>query len=508
MDLQLIDYGLESKLQEIFDYLSSKAKIAYKNTDLICNETLSKNPFSSIFIKKYLQNDFEISNNSQSFAFNAIKYYKNSFMFYFFFIINFMLFKFVGTRPVVNKNEQLVIIDTYLVVNKVLQEKTFKDNYFTGLDTVLIEEQKQFCYLLIIDGWINPLKMLKVFKILKMQNINYFCEYNLLSFFDLIKLFGFILRYPFKVLKYLNSALTTEKKDVLLRNSIVNELVNVNFDRYARFLQGVKLATLTTPNDVLISWYENQTIHKNLYAGIRHKDGKIKIIGAQLFLYDPIFLSLFPDFNDLVYGLIPDKILVNGGYYMPKTDFLNFNIGPSLRYDKLFTTKIKSYKDRKNIVVLLSYFDDNNKHMLNLIKTLDFDNIVIKPHPVIMIENYFDIIGDKFKIINDNLYDIALDTKCIISCATGAILEMAALGIPVVFIHGKDIFDYNPLKNLGYNKLWYSAISVSEIENLLNLLQNIDNERLMEINKIADEYKNGFFSNPTRQLILSSFFCD
>ncbi len=508
MDLRLIDYGLEPKLQEIFDYLSSKAKIAYKDKDLICNETLSKNPFSSIFIKKYLQNDFETSNNSQSFAFNAIKYYKNSFMFYFFFIINFILLKFVGTRPTVNKNEQLLIIDTYLVVNKVLQEKTFKDNYFTGLDTVLIEEQKQFCYLLIIDGWINPLKMLKVFKILKIQNINYFCEYNLLSFFDLIKIFGFILRYPFKVLNYLNSGLTTDKKDVLLKHSIVNELVNVNFDRYARFLQGVKLSTLTTSNDILISWYENQTIHKNLYAGIRYKNGKIKVIGAQLFLFSPLFLSLLVDDSEVGCGLVPDKVLVNGKYYLPQSSIVEFKVGPSLRYKKIFDANAELTNNKNIIVVLLSYINENNITMLELLDKLKIDNIVIKAHPATPIDLYKNYIKDTYQPTNKDIYELAKNAKCVVSCATGALVEMATFGIPLIVVNGKDVFDYNPLIDLGRNILWYPVSSNSEISDLIERFSCFKNEDLKEINEIAQQYKANFFSNPTKLKIMEALFSD
>ena len=72
--------------------------------------------------------------------------------------IVFMLFIKIK-KPSLNYDE-LIIIDTFFLVNNILNDKHYHDPYFKGLDSVLINQNKSFVYLPVLVG---DLSLLNIF---------------------------------------------------------------------------------------------------------------------------------------------------------------------------------------------------------------------------------------------------------------------------------------------------------------------------------------------------------
>lgn len=500
----MIDYGLDPKLKEIFDYLSKKSAEAYKDVYLLSNETLSKNPFSSSFVKSYLERDcYSIG------FFVVVKkilfYYLKNIFVLFGSILNYLIFHAL-MRPFFSaKSENLIIIDTFFLVDKIIKDGIFIDPYLADLEHMLKKENLNYAYLPIFYPPYNPYKMIKTFRILKHSNAKLIAEFELLNLSAFCKMLLFVFKYPISVMRFL-STLGEDEKDKYLRRSILDGLDDVVISRYSRYLQGLSIGTLPSKNIRLISWFENQTIHKNLYKGIHDGQNNVTIVGAQLFIFSPLYMCAFIDQTDIEYKIAPDKILVNGANYLPKVCKHNFAVGPSLRYKKVFTTNVQPYKHRDKIIILLSYFQDNNLNMLNMLDSVKFDcDVMIKAHPATPIGYYSGLIGSKYEVTHRDIYELANNAKCIISCATGSMIEMAAMGIPILVLKGKDAFDYNPMVNCGKNTIWYEIESAEDIYVSLEKIDYIGNSDEKIFFDIGMEYKKMFFCEPTAENIKKSF---
>ena len=89
-----------------------------------------------------------------------------------------------------------------------------------------------------------------------------------------------------------------------------------------------------------MSWYENGTLDKNFYRGLRSVSSRIDIIGAQLFVRPHGYLSIIPDEQESPFDVIPERILVNGQGYSFVSEYAQVEVGPSLRNRHLFGVNI------------------------------------------------------------------------------------------------------------------------------------------------------------------------
>ena len=259
----------------------------------------------------------------------------------------------------------------------------------------------------------------------------------------------------------------------------------------------------------IISWYENQTFDKNLYSGLRDINNKVYIYGCQLYIYPPSIYSMRVMSDDLEFGIVPDKILVNGKHYLYENCKINSIVGPSFRYSNLFDNIDIKSMNSNNILVLLPYFDEDIVNILRIVRGVQCKNgeVYIKFHPAILPNKYKCMIPDDMNVVTNNLYDLFKTTKVVIGAATGSMVEAACFAIPTIVIKN----DYDILCNYfgseGKGVIWEYA---QTHENVLTLLQNYDaklsqsSEREIMI-KYSTYYKDNYFTEPTRDMIVNSF---
>lgn len=505
------EYNIKQKLLDAFNLISSVNKEAYKDKFLVSNQVLTKHPYNNNFLNRFLNNEQPKKYGPIQVFSKICWYYIKNFLHLAIFFIRFFEYalSFYRFNPSKGFNE-IIIVDTCFLTEKIKEANGYYDRYFLGLEDVLKNMGKHYVFLPIFYSPYHnrlPLELRGVLKVLKKNKIPAIIEYQLLSPGGFASLLYFIITYPVHVLKLVKNLPVVLPGMGLLKDELIATLDQVVFYNFWRYLQGKKLARLPYNKIKVISWYENQSIHKNLYMGLKEVRPEIEIYGGKLCLYSKNFISELPDENEAGFGIVPDKIIVNGAYYFPQNSQFNYAVGPSLRYKMIFDAKLNK-EDQKHILILLPFFPDDIRNILSMFfnSGRTSKSIVIKVHPISKIADYRDLIPSDAKITTDDVYKVFETSKIVIGAASGVLLEAASLGIPVVLIKNNKCFDYNnPLPEYGRGILWEEASTPQELCRQIDKFERALCEDPTEINTIADEYKNLFFHEITQGNIIKAF---
>lgn len=498
---------MSEKVRRAYNFLSSVNMEAYKHTYLLSNQVLSKSPYTNNFLKEYVKGS-KADNPTIFFILSRlIVYYSFSIRKFFAYLLEFIEYFLSGMRYVYPKNKgELIIIDSFFIVDTIKKNGSYRDTFFPGLADALKKSGKDFVYLPAIDGIKKRLTMWSIFKILLKQDIPILCEYQLLSAVDFARIFYFILSYPFFVLRFAYRHRNGSFENALLKSELIKTLGQVTFPSFSRYLQGKKIARLPYEKIKVISWYENQVIHKNLYKGLRSQGKKVQIYGAQLLIYSKNDIYTVADENEDSLGIIPDKILVNGPMFIPEETKLHYAVGPSMRYAKIFNGSFKK-ENRKNILVLLPYSGGDIENTLQIIREIDSlsETVFLKAHPSTKIDAFRHLLPRSITIVNEDIYRLFERTKIMIGAASGTLLEATALGIPVISIKNTTQFDYNPLPTFGKGVIWEEVDSPEALRQQISRFESALNAGSSQIDDIAKMYKKSFFCEPTNETIIRSF---
>ena len=443
--------ALNNKIGSAYEAISLFNKTAYTDLFMISNEILSKSPFNNKFFDHYLSGEEPSATGVWLVFYKIVLYYIKSTAHFISYLARFIEYLLSGYRPnLPASGEELVVVDTVFFVEKIINDNNFSEMFMPGISDVLIREAKSYAYLPLFYSRAygkKPFEILRTMKILMKKEVPVLCEFYLLNASDLLLLTLFIAAYPFRLLRLsrrLKSGIFDQR---VLKYELLRTIDNVTFYSFSRYLQGRRVAKLPYRKIKVISWYENKPIYKNFYKGLRINWDKVSIYGAQLFLYSKHYLTLIPDENEQVFGVVPDKIISNGSYYMPNRSKLNYALGPSLRYAKIFSTKLLR-ENQRDILVLLPYPIDNGISVLNILSSLGVikNNVNIKAHPGLDISKLPVKIPSNVKVRYEDVYKLFETTKMIVGSSSGTLIEAASLGIPVISVRTDKRFDYhNPL---------------------------------------------------------------
>ena len=496
------------RLYRLYQGFSTINRIAYKNIYLLSNPVLSKSPFYSDIINIYLSKKTIKKVSHSTIFIKVCIYYGLNFIYFSIYLLKLILFKYSRINfKLSNSEEEIVIIDNYFYLRRIYSEKTFKDICFPGLGNILNEKAIYFAYVPLLSGSRNPLLMFDVFKILKKEKIPILTEFQLFRIYDYLYILLFIAKYPFHVLNFAKTIRRDSFENEIIKFALIDNLDKISVDGYIRYLFGKKLVNLDFLKIKCISWYENQIIDINLYKGLRSIPEKVKIYGSQLFLYPFTILNINPDESLTDFGIVPDKIIVNGTYYLPKNgNITKYQTGPSLRYKKIFQSTLRT-ENCDTHLVLLSYIKYEIVNVLKLIqnKCLSDYLFLVKFHPSTNIKKYKRYIQDNMNITYNDLYDLFKKAKIAIGAETGALIEAASLGIPVIFIENKNRFSHNPLPEYGKGLIWDKAENCDDLIRLINKHDNNSEQVKESIRNIASNYKDMFFCETNENNISEVF---
>ena len=271
------------KIKKLYKYLSSMSYKAYSDPRLISNDILCKQDSHGLILDGYLSGKIP---EKVTFSFAVKKfflYFSKNLIAFLLYIVTAIAHSFSRQAFCLPEKDELLIIDTYFVARRILEQGQFRDNFFTGLAGALTRKNDNYVYVPRLVSTMNALKWFGVFRVLKKNHEPVLTEFQLLEFSDYLEIIRFIFLYPFSVFRFTKTLGNTEEDGVLC-NGLWQRFDNVAFHGYVRFLLGRRVSFLKTDRIKCLSWYENQTLDKNFYRGLRSISRRIDIIGAQLFV--------------------------------------------------------------------------------------------------------------------------------------------------------------------------------------------------------------------------------
>jgi len=500
---------IENIINEINEFFEKINKTAYKNIHLISSEVLSRNYFTNNFVKKVFKRKkhekFTLKNIMQ----NLFIYYKRNFGHFYWFVRKYIAFKKIFKKDELQRNlyaDTIYIIDNFLLVDKSLGDKKIADHYFCELSDVLKKRGKKFFWTpFFYDETPSLDRTIGIFKLLKF-NINYYItEYELLKINDFIKIFVHILLFPFSVIK-LVIGIGDGYKEKILKEELISELKNsLSFYRYGRYLFGKRLRSYFKNNKlVVISWFENQTLQKNYYKGLKTVlPHNCFIYGAKLYLYSRFYFSSEVIEQEKKFSVVPDKVLINGKYY------LRFNksasVAPSLRYKNVF----RKYNVTREFdcLVILTYFKDFNNKILKIINQEFFYKLKVafKVHPTssitgIQLHKNWQIFEKNYPV--SSLFE---RSDLIITSESGTCVEAVATGKSIIIVSHDDNLKSQYLTEIGENIIWKSVDSKKDIIKAYTQLRNERIKNFSKIEELSKWYKDNYFCEPTEKSIIKTF---
>lgn len=208
------------------------------------------------------------------------------------------------------------------------------------------------------------------------------------------------------------------------------------------------------------------------------------------------------------FGIVPDKILVNGIYYLPSLRSHEITVGPSMRYDKIFRVKDNS-QSLENILVLMPYWEQDIIYLLNMVGDLSLDApVLVKFHPSTDGRKYSAPYEGRIKIVDSDLYDLLEKAILVIGVSSGTLVEAASLGIPVICVDNKSVLVHDYLPPYGKGIIWDRAESPSEIVELVRKFSYSIAHDSLKIQSASEKFKEMFFCEPMEQTIVTAFDLD
>jgi len=492
---------IDKEYQEINSYINHiNTQILGSKDDLyyIANDTLTRNSFTTKILSKKLP--------PVTFRFILVtffKFYIKAFILFFVFILEILIYKIFRKKSVIDND---ILIDTYLIVDKVIKNSFYNDSYFMGIDKVLRSDQYTYLIKNFYGLSVNLMKFYKVVQILNKSDKNIISEFDLIDIIDIFKIFLFICFYPFKIEKVFKRYKNTNK---IFDYSLIDSLNGSDIKTYIRYIVGQKIASKYDFKKV-ISWCEYQNIDKAFYKGINRLKRDLTIYGCQFLIPYNSWLNFFIPKSEKKFGLTPDILLTNGKYYLKFIE-IDKKLGVSLRYSHLFLKKQKNIDEEGYILLLGSHIKDDTLKLINLIKSANLDiKIVLRLHPTDSFDNYKNHIETHWICSQKRVLDEDIEKSFLVitNDATGTSLETVCKGKSTIVFVNTDKFYSVPLVDYGKGKIWDIAFNEDDMKKLYNKLIEYRKNNQDEIQQIARWYRDNFFVEPTEENIVKAFDLD
>ena len=256
----------------------------------------------------------------------------------------------------------------------------------------------------------------------------------------------------------------------------------------------------------VIGWFENQDIDKALNMGYRRAFPGVKVLGAELLIFFPNFINLFPTKAEADFGVLP-HVLLGGGLHSRKVlgsyfdAGISYRIGPALRYSYLWNEKIETRMEQRTVAVPLPSRLAESVELLEQILPVakmreDIQHWHIKVHPDYSLMELKAAFGegrwpDGLEVWSGTMEDLLRASSVVISLGSGAALESAAMGIPVIMVGRQSALNYDPLR--WFEGHWKMCHTQEEITDALDDYLNIGEAERQSMEAMAEELKRQCF---------------
>ena len=331
----------------------------------------------------------------------------------------------------------------------------------------------------------------------------------------------YVLVYPFRSLKKKVGLRNFRSFDLshIIKEARSEECFSAGMGALLMYRLLSRLKKTGIDPSLLILWYENQVFDKALIAGMRRYFPKTKILGAQLFLHFPNYLSQYPAQSEVDHNVSPDVLIEMSEYQCrTATAFTNAipcKIGAALRYSHVFKDNLDSRleSDRKKEIIIfavLPFYLPGSVEMLTLLKdALPYMkhkvDVLIKAHPDYTPRMLMNRFGrskwpESFQFYNGSLSGALEKVSAVISTNSSSIVEAAAYGVPVVYAGSKIMMNQNILKDLNM-EIARECYTASELAGTLDgYIENYES-RKAEYKGLGHKIRDRYFTPVTEETL-------
>jgi hypothetical protein len=518
--------GRSGELFAAFARITAKA---FQDDRLLSCPALSKAPNYGRVLERWLGNAPAEARGGRFFCRIALRYLIANGGHLVFLLVSAVFVRLLRwKRPaLLREGGKLALIDSFALLPEIARQGMYTERYLPGL----AEEAAGQGYAVLrfhrLYGSRNPVLLWRACRAL----VGDLLEAHLFTLSDWLRLVRHCLLYPFSLCRLIRSlaGFGHGTPEAAIREALLDSAGQCVLIGEARRIAAYRLGLLLAESPGqsglvrIFSWYENQTINKALHRGLAQAEsttGKhVPVTGAQLFLWPASLLNNHPDDGEAALGLAPDRVLVNGSFFLPEESRQAYAVGPSLRYGHLFAgipPAVKGHSQSENaihgtggpLLALLSYHPEETRRVLALALPLALDKtgpgVVYRFHPATRPEDFADILPPHPALSSGPLMDALLGAGAVLGAGTGSLAEAAALGIPVLSATGEPDTPHeglNYLPDYGRGVLWERVAEPGDVPGALALLAAASGKRREQARVLRDM----LFCEPAPECIRQAF---
>ncbi len=404
---------------------------------------------------------------------------------------------------------KLAIIDTFLHDSSLDERGVFHDIYFPYLYDYLEKNGYQVLVHPVLYGF--SFRYFSIYRRMRQSGTHFIIPEDYLSPADYLH----VLTYPFRAWRRTIAAAAFRTFDL---GDIIREEQARRLTDNASLLAGlihrlfVRLGRSGLRPRLIINWYENQMKDKAMVAAAREVFPRAKIIGAQIFIYSYNLLYLFPIQSEVEAGVAPDVLLEMSEplctFARTFTQDIPCRPAASLRYAYIFQEQqgVKPVKKGSTVLVLPPHDMPEAAEMLEILN-LGLDRMpkdarwLIKCHPDYSPSELKQVFGEgnwpeRLEIYQGTLADAFKEAAVVISSNSSAIVEAAAMGIPVIFLGRQTALNQNVLEDVK-SELIMECFTADELAAAVNKSLAITPEDDKHYKALGEEILKLFFSPVT-----------
>jgi hypothetical protein len=404
---------------------------------------------------------------------------------------------------------KLAIIDTFLHDSSLDERGVFQDIYFHNLHDYLEKNGYQVLVHPVLHGF--SFRYFSIFKRLRQSGTHFIIPEDYLSPADYVH----ILTYPIRAWRRTIRAAgfrTFDLGDIIREEQARGLADNASLLAGLTYRLFIRLGKSGLRPRLIISWYENQVKDKAMVAAARQAMPQAKIIGAQILIFSYNLLSLFPIQSEVEAGVTPDMLLEMSEplceFARTFTQDIPCRPAASLRYAYFFEEQQEVTETTKGSTVLVLPPHDMPEaaEMLEIINAgLDrmpkLTHWLIKCHPDYSPRELKRLFGERnwperFEIYQGTLSEAFKGTAVAISSNSSAIVEAAAMGIPVIFLGRQTALNQNVLEDVK-SELIMECFTADELAAAVNKSLSITPEEGKRYKALGEEILRRFFSPVT-----------
>lgn len=426
--------------------------------------------------------------------------------------------RYVARRSPQPVDRPLVLLDTFVIKSNGGESGSivggvYKDRYYPGLLGLLSPEEREAVrFLPSILGFANPIE---AFRQIRSSSTPFLIHDDYLRLRDYL----FALGAPLRIMRLRLPAVSFKGYDVapLLREdrrrhcADLNSLQALLYYRFAR-----RLAESGVRVQVLVEWYENQSIDRGMIVGFHRYHPGTRIVGYQGFIVaTDLHIYIRPTRTESLGGAVPDVVMVTGHELENGVrEFLAdvpVATAPGFRFQKVWRDR-QHFPDPATFTVLVSLpiEREDAAHILRLL-TSDPEivqdttlTVNVKPHPTSSPDQIRALLPagrfpKQWRFVGGDFHDALERSNVMIGNASSTCLESLAKGVPVIVIAPPSGIVQNVIPSSVNNALWAVCATASQIKAALDRFRRSGPDAQPERERCGRAVRESYFAPVTRE---------